>query len=166
MSKSSRTALERMPSTDSMVSEYIPESLKKESKGTSLSVTPSERKRYKFAYDNVEGTSQEKRVKRKYIAKHLRIKTKRRATRKRKIKESRRVVDRPIVDPPKWLNTANATRKTSPDEYTKFKRQQIAEHMSLSREQKVKAASDRRTDRGKNYAHLIDHRYGVFDPRK
>lgn len=108
-------------------------------------------------------------VKKKHIARHLRRKTARRAERKRKVIESRRAVESPIVDPPKWLYAANTTRKAlkkSPDEYTKFKQKQIAEHMLLSSQQKMKAASDRRRDHAKNIGHLIDHRYGVFDPRK
>jgi hypothetical protein len=163
MSKSSRTALERGQSNGSIDSDFIPSDLRT-SPGSALSVTPSERKRYNSAYIKAK-TSRKK----KHIARHLRRKTARRAERKRKVIESRRALDSPIIDPPRWLyaaNTARTTLKKSPDEYTKFKQKQIAQHMLLSTQEKMKAASDRRTDRGKNIAHFMDHKYGVFDKRK
>jgi hypothetical protein len=125
MSKSPITALERAQSNGSMDPDFIPSELR-ESRGSALTVTPGERHKYNNAYSKAS-----KSRKKKHIARHLRRKTARRAERKRKVIESRRVVDKPkpVVHRYTPLNTVDP-------------------YMLLDRNQKIEEASKRRRDHG------------------
>jgi len=132
----SRTNLERMPSTGSMDSNYIPDVLRR-SLGNALSVSQNERKRYNSAYKNAS-TSRKK----KHIARHLRRKTSRRAQRKRAAHiEPIRIEEAPVV--PRKNQRAS-------DEYS---RRSAVENLI--------AASLRRTDRVNNVNAFLDQQKGI-----